>query len=47
MEYFSGLDVSLEKTHVFLLDRDGTVGCELTAPTSPTTIATVLDQATA
>lgn len=28
MDYFAGLDVSLETTHICILDRDGTVrGC--------------------
>jgi transposase len=47
MEYFAGLDVSLEKTHICVLDRDGTVVREVTAPTSPEAIATALDQAPA
>ena len=25
MEYFAGLDVSMEETHVCVVDRDGTV----------------------
>ena len=47
MEYFAGLDVSLEKTHICVLDRDGAVVREVTAPTSPEAIATALDQAPA
>lgn len=47
MEYFAGLDVSLEKTHICVLDRDGAVVREVTAPTSPETIATALAEAPA
>ena len=47
MEYVAGLDVSLGRTHICVLDRDGTVVREVTAPTSPEAIATALDQAPA
>ena len=47
MEYFAGLDVSLEKTHVCVLDRDGRVVREVTAPTSPEAIAAALAEAPA
>jgi transposase len=36
------LDVSLEKTHICVLDRDGTLVREVTAPTSPEAIAAAL-----
>ncbi|MFN9498273.1 MAG: IS110 family transposase, partial [Erythrobacteraceae bacterium] len=39
MDYFAGLDVSLEKTHICVLDRDGRVVHEATAPSSPDAIA--------
>ena len=35
MEYFAGLDVSLEKTHVCVLDRNGTVVFESAVVSSP------------
>jgi hypothetical protein len=39
MDYFAGLDVSLEKTHICVLDRDGTGVHECTATSSPDAIA--------
>lgn len=45
MEYFAGLDVSLETTHVCVLDRDGTVVLETAAPSSPEAIAAALSAA--
>lgn len=45
MDYFAGLDVSLEKTHICVLDRDGTVIFEATAPTSPEAISVALSEA--
>jgi transposase len=47
MDYFAGLDVSLEKTHVCVLDRDGTVVHEATAPSSPAAITAALTAAPA
>ena len=44
MEYFAGLDVSLEKTHICVLDRDGTVVREVIAPTSPEAIVVALTE---
>ena len=38
MDYFAGLDVSLEKTHICVLDRDGRVIHEANAPSSPDAI---------
>jgi transposase len=35
MSYFAGLDVSLEKTHVCIVDHEGTVVREVTARSSP------------
>src|SRR2546427_10596270 len=42
MEYFAGLDVSLEETHVCVVDRDGKVILEARTPTAPNTIAAAL-----
>ena len=47
MEYYAGLDVSLEKTHICVLDRDGVVVHEATALSSPASIATALGEAPA
>jgi transposase len=42
MDCFAGLDVSLEKTHICVLDREGTVVHETTAPSSPEAISAAL-----
>ena len=42
MDYFAGLDVSLEKTHICVLDRDGAVMHEATAISSPEAISAAL-----
>ena len=42
MEYFAGLDVSMEETHVCVVDRDGKIILEARAPTAPKTIAAAL-----
>src|SRR3989442_14198247 len=42
MEYFAGLDVSMEETHVCVVDRDGKVILEARTPTAPNTIAAAL-----
>src|SRR5246500_5843619 len=42
MEYFAGLDVSMEETHVCVIDRDGKVILEARTPTVPKTIAAAL-----
>src|ERR1700704_1527747 len=42
MEYFAGLDVSMEETHVIVVDRDGKVILEARTPTAPKTIAAAL-----
>lgn len=47
MDYFAGLDVSLEKTHICVLDRDGRVLLEATAPSSPDAITAALASAPA
>ncbi len=45
MEYFAGLDVSLEKTHVCVLDRNGTVVFESAVVSSPGAILSALNEA--
>ena len=47
MDYFAGLDVSLEKTHICVLDREGAVVHEAIASSSPAAIAKALDAAPA
>ena len=42
MNYFAGLDVSLEKTHVCVLDSDGTVICEAGVASTPEAISATL-----
>ena len=42
MEYFAGLDVSMEETDVSVVDRDGKVILEARTPTAPRTIAAAL-----
>jgi transposase len=42
MEYFAGLDVSMEETHLCVVDRDGKVILEARTPTAPKTIAAAL-----
>lgn len=43
MSYFTGLDVSLEKTHICIVDHEGTVVHEATAGSSPEAIAATLN----
>jgi transposase len=45
MDYFAGLDVSMEKTHVCVVDRDGDVVLETMTTTLPETIAAALAKA--
>ncbi len=45
MDYFAGLDVSLEKTHICVLDREGAVVHETKAPSSPEAISAALAEA--
>lgn len=45
MDYFAGLDVSLEKTHICILDRHGTVIFEASAASTPEAISAALDRA--
>lgn len=45
MEYFAGLDVSMEETHICVVDRDGAVVHEVKAVSSAEAIAAALAQA--
>lgn len=45
MDYFAGLDVSLEKTHICVLNRDGAVMHEAMATSSPEAISAALADA--
>lgn len=47
MDYFAGLDVSLEKTHIRVVDRDGGMVHEATATSSPAAVTTALTAAPA
>lgn len=44
MDYFAGLDVSLETTHLCVLDLDGAVILEASASSSPDAIAAALNE---
>src|SRR6516162_2639544 len=45
MQYFAGLDVSMEETHVCVVTRNGTVVYEAKVPTTPASIAAALARA--
>ena len=45
MNYFAGLDVSMEETHICVLDGEGAIAREATVPSSPTAIAAALKKA--
>jgi len=45
MEYFAGLDVSMEETHVCVVTRNGTVVFEAKVPSTPASIAAALARA--
>jgi len=47
MHYFAGLDVSLEKTHICVLDRNGTIFLEASAASTPEAISAALEGAPA
>jgi hypothetical protein len=47
MEYFAGLDISMNETHICVVDRDGKVALEAKTPTSPGAIAAELAKAPA
>ena len=47
MNYYAGLDVSLERTHICVLDRDGTVFLETSAASTPEAISAALEGASA
>ena len=42
MDYFAGLDVSMEETHVCVVDRDGAVIHEVKVPSTPADTKTAL-----
>ena len=44
MEYFAGLDVSMEETHICIVDRDGVVARETKVASSPGVIAAALSK---
>ena len=44
MDSFAGLDASLEKTHVCVLDREGAIIAEAMAASTPEAIAEALDK---
>ncbi len=41
MNYYAGLDVSLERTHICVLDRNGTVILEASAASTPASAPSV------
>ena len=45
MEYYAGLDVSMEETHICVVDRDGVVIHEAKATSTALAIATALQKA--
>jgi transposase len=45
MEYFAGLDVSMEETHLCVVDRDGIVTAEAKVSSTPETIIAALAKA--
>jgi hypothetical protein len=45
MDYFAGLDVSMEETHICVVDREGSVVHEAKAASSPAAIASALAKA--
>jgi hypothetical protein len=45
MEYFAGLDVSMEETHVCVVTRNGIVIHEAKVPSMPASIAAALARA--
>jgi hypothetical protein len=47
MDYFAGLDVSMEETHVCVVDREGAVIHEVKVPSTPADIKTALAEAPA
>ena len=45
MDYFAGLDISMEETHVCVVDRDGAVVHEAKTASTPEAIAASLAKA--
>jgi hypothetical protein len=42
MDYFAGLDVSMEETHICVMDREGAIAHEMKVQTTPDAIAAEL-----
>ena len=47
MDYYAGLDVSMNETHICVVERDGAVVLEAKASSTPEAIAAVLETAPA
>lgn len=47
MEYFAGLDVSMEETHVCVVDRDGSIVHQAKVPSTPADLEAELAKAPA
>jgi hypothetical protein len=47
MDYYAGLDVSMNETHICVVERDGCVVLEAKASSTPEAIAAVLETAPA
>ena len=45
MDYFAGLDISMDETHVCVLDREGVVVCEGKSASTAEAIAEELSKA--
>jgi hypothetical protein len=45
MDYFAGLDISMDETHVCVVDRDGVVVCEGKSASTAEAIADALSKA--
>ena len=47
MDYFAGLDISMEEAHICVVDRDGGIVLETKATSSPGAIASEMTKAPA
>jgi hypothetical protein len=47
MDYYAGLDVSMEETHICVIERDGRVVLEAKTRSTPEALAAVLETAPA
>ena len=43
MDYFAGLDISMDETHICVVDREGVVVCECKAASTAGAIAAAVD----